>query len=550
MMFRGKAIAVVTTVAALVLTGLAASSASAQPLKRGPSGSGEDDVKVSISTGALRGSTEDGVTSFKGIPYAAPPTGENRWRPPQPASAWEGERDATAFGADCMQATFGPPTATAPSEDCLFANVWRPADAAPDAKLPVMVWIHGGAFVFGSGSQSTFSGDAFAKQDVILVTLNYRLGRFGFFAFPALSDERRNEPKGNYAYMDQIAGLEWVKKNIGAFGGDPRNVTIFGESAGGVSVHALLTTKSAKGLFDKAIVESGGGRDGTLTGRPLDQDGADPLYPVSAETIGVNFARRHGIEGVDAAALSSLRALTAEQVLDGGAETDGPNGPRTYPGPIVDGRLTKQTAETVYEAGKQTRVPLIIGSNSAEFGFAFVEADSKEELFDQFGEARDEAIAAYDPDGTTPLSTLMTMVITDEVWAEPARFTADAFAARRTPAYVYRFSYVAESMRAQNPLGAPHASELEFVFNTVEDRYGDALTPTDASVAQMMNTYWANFAKKGDPNGPGLPRWPLHDPAANPILDFQPDGTAVGGPDPRTARLDAVEKADELVVPR
>ena len=192
------------------------------------------------------------------------------------------------------------------SEDCLFLNVWTPAVAKKSAKLPVMVWIHGGAFVFGSGSQPDFSGVPFVKQGVILVTINYRFGRLGFFAFPALSKEHPEEPKGNYAYMDQIAALKWVQQNIAAFGGDPNNITIFGESAGGVSVHSLLTIPAAKGLFQKAIIESGGGRDGVLTGRPINKENADSYYPVSAETIGINFARKHGIEGTDAAALESF----------------------------------------------------------------------------------------------------------------------------------------------------------------------------------------------------------------------------------------------------
>jgi para-nitrobenzyl esterase len=505
---------------------------------------------VQTQSGKLRGAHQGGVAVFKGIPFAAPPVGSFRWRPPQPVVAWQGVRDALEFGPDCAQAGWGgtPGTITkGSSEDCLYLNLWTPAGAKAKAKLPVMVWIHGGGFVGGSGSSPETFGDQFAKQGVVLVTINYRLGRLGFFAHPALSQEHPEEPKGNYGYMDQITALQWVQQNIAAFGGDPKNVTIFGFSAGGVSVHSLMTIPTAKGLFHKAIYQSSGGRDGVLTGRPIDQENAAPFYPISAETVGLNFAKKHGIEGRDAAALAKLRDLKVEDIVDGGQETDGQGGPRIYSGPILDGKLVVETAESAYKAGRQANVPLMIGSNSAEIGGGFVNAaDSKETLFALFGPLENDAKAAYDPDGSKEFAEVITQFNTDWVWAEPARMTARAFLSKETPVYFYQFSYVPTILRERMKYGAGHGSEVAYVFNHLKGRRGVAeITPDDEKVGQMMHAYWVNFAKNGNPNAPGMPLWPVYSLPKEEILDIETDGKPVGKPDPRKARLNVIDQSEQ-----
>lgn len=500
--------------------------------------------KVATAYGIVQGLSEADVAVFKGIPYAAPPVGAFRWRPPQPVKPWEDVRDATKDCADCPQRAW--PGATAiQSEDCLFLNVWKPASANKDSKLPVMVWIHGGGFTGGSGSGAGSAGTSFAKQGVVLTTINYRLGRLGHFAHPALRQEHPEEWKGSYAYMDQIAALKWIKENIAAFGGDPENVTIFGFSAGGVSVHALLSIPAARGLFHKAISQSGGGRDGVLTGRPIRQENSDALYAISAETIGINFAKRQGIQETNASAMDKLRGLPVEAIVDGGQETDS-LGNRTYPGPILDGKLVVETAESAYKEGKQPSVPLIIGNSSAEIGGAFVStATSKEALFALFGDLQSEAKAAFDPEDTKEFTEVLTKFNTDWVWGEPARMTARAFLKKRAPTYMFQFGYVPVANRERSPYGAGHGSEVPFVFNTLHARWGNPgeATKEEKELARIMNSYWVNFAKTGDPNGKGLPNWPQYDNEKEMILDVDLNGEPAAIPDPRKARFNVIEKA-------
>lgn len=503
-------------------------------------------IDVKVKNGILRGESIDGIAIFKGVPYAAAPVNELRWRAPQPFPNWEGVRPAIKYGSDCAQMGFprgADSISKSSSEDCLYLNIWTNALNRKASKLPVMVWIHGGAFVFGSGAQPDFSSEQFAEKDIVFVTFNYRLGRLGFFAFPALSNEYPNEPKGNYTYMDQIAALKWVRDNISSFGGDPNNVTIFGESAGGVSVQSLITIPSAKGLFHKAIIESGGGRDGVLSGRPIQKDNTDSYYPVSAEKIGINFAKRYGIEGTDALALKKLRALTVAQIVDGGQEFAGQGGPPTYAGPILDGKLVIETAQSVYNAGRQNDIPIIIGSNSAEVPAGFVNAKDSKDLFSLFGKMSKEAEIIYSENGQNDFGKMLCMVNTDKVWAEPAHFTAKAVTKNGMNAYVYLFSYVSPTMQQRMRYGASHASEIAYVFNNLRSQNGVPVPEKDKEVANLMHHYWVNFVKTANPNDKSLPVWPKFNAQKNELLEFTIQGKAEGKANPKKARIDFIEKA-------
>ena len=489
---------------------------------------------VKTDAGSVRGVVAQGIESFKGVPFAAPPVGELRWRAPQPVKPWSGVRMANAYSSDCMQVPFpsdAAPLGTKPSEDCLYLNVWRPAGTHTGDKLPVMFWIYGGGFVNGGSSPEVYDGSKFAAKGVVFVSANYRLGRFGFFAFPELTRENPDGMLGNYGFMDQIAALQWVQRNIAAFGGDASNVTVLGESAGGFSVHMLLTSPLSKGLFTKAIIESGGGR--TNLGGERYVSTTLPNGPVSAESIGLEFARSVGITGNGKAALEALRKLPAEAVR-GNLNMATMSQPG-YAGPMIDGRIVVADPQTVYLSGAGWHVPLLIGTNSLDIGFGF--QPSKEALFAEFGENRDKAMAAYDPTGKGSLEAVRYMVNMDRFMVEPARFVASVFASEGEPAYIYRFGYVAQSMRKQWP-GAPHATEIPFAFDTVAAKYGSSLAPQDEAMARAMLSYWVSFAKTGDPSTGNAVAWPRYTPETNMVMDFTPDHGPVAETDPWKARLD------------
>jgi para-nitrobenzyl esterase len=427
------------------------------------------------------------VKSWKGIPFAAPPVGENRWRAPQPAAKWTGVRDATHYGHDCMQLPFpsdAAPLGTEPAEDCLVMNVWAPQRARAGAGLPVIAWIYGGGFVNGGSSPPTYSGEEMARKGVVFVSFNYRLGRFGTFLHPLLEREASAaEPAGNYGFMDQLAALKWIQRNIAAFGGDRKNVTIIGESAGGMSVNTMLTSPMAQGLFHRAVVMSGGNGQTNPQGRDL------------ARYASLLFAKGKGIEA-DADALTKLRALAPEQVVDNlNLETliRGVQGAPTFSGPFVDGKLAVDP-KSAFAGGKFARVPVMIGATSNDIG---------------------------GPTG---------------YMVAGARTIAGTISDANVPTYHYRFSYVADSV---DKPGADHATDIPFFFDTQAIKYGDKTTARDNSVGKTIAGYLVNFAKTGNPNGRGLPSWPKYSRAGDLVMDFAADGTAVAGRDPLGSQIDA-----------
>jgi len=477
---------------------------------------------VRLENGLVQGVVTDDVVSFKGLPYAAPPVGARRWRPPAPVADWEGTRDATAYGAICIQppANGDPGVGPLPmSEDCLTLNVWAPEER--DGPLPVMVWIHGGGYNNGSGTATLYDGSALARRGVVVVTINYRLGRLGFFDHPALAADRpADEPAGNYGVMDQIAALEWVRDNIAALGGDPGNVTIFGESAGGVAVTQLMVAPPARGLFHKAIVQSGLGRQRSAE-LELDRPGRP-----SARSLGVTFARSAGLGGPVTA--DQLRALPAEAFLK-------PMPAFYSDNLIVDGIILTEDVIEAFSAGRQAPVPLMMGTNSAEFWWIRpTDAGAYGRTDDALTDAEHDALlAAYDgPDGYDA------HVISDLIFNEPVRQLARLHAAAGHPTYLYRFDVVPES-NPEPSGGATHASERPYVFQTLST-VGRPLGQRDYEASDAMAGYWTRFAGAGDPNGAGAPAWPDYRAAPDQLLEFTNDGP-VARPVPHADRLDLIQ---------
>jgi para-nitrobenzyl esterase len=469
---------------------------------------------VQLDSGLISG--VDGV--FRGIPYAAPPVGNLRWREPQPVAHWDGVKKADQFGAICMQpAPRGATSAPNMSEDCLFLNVWTSATTASDRR-PVMVWIHPGGYQTGSGSTPGYDGEAMAKKGVVLVTINYRLGVFGFFSHPELTKESEHHASGNYALMDQAAALRWVQKNIAAFGGDPQRVTVFGDSAGSSSIANLMGSPRAKGLFQRAVGESGAWMGLSLT----------PTRTLAeAEQAGVKIA-----EGLQAPSLDQLRAKPAEDLLKAGRAG----------GPVVDGWFLPEDVGTVFAGRKQNDVPLLVGSNQDE-GTFFLQPTTAEKFMERsrmrYGDQADAFLKLY-PAGTDEEANASQLAaFRDElafvmrVWARAQTKTG------QSKAFLYYFTHqppppVGATSRGGFGSGATHGSEAQYIF-------GNLLAPrawidVDHQVSEMLSSYWVNFATMGDPNGKGLPKWPAFDDKASDRPMVFGDQAAIG-PAPNGAQL-------------
>ena len=458
---------------------------------------------------------------FKGIPYAAPPVGELRWKPPQPVEPREGIQQATEYSAACPQTdgnvvftryiarAFGRDPSLVPdlgetSEDCLYLNVWMSNWGAED-KRPVMVWIYGGSNIWGTAEEIPYDGANLARKGVVVVTFNYRVGVFGFFAHPALTEESPHRSSGNYGLLDQIAVLEWIQRNIAVFGGDPERVTIFGESAGAADVAYLMASPLAKGLFHRAISQSGG-------------------YPIkvfrtlaSQEARGERLQTELGIGSSDDI-LSALRSRSAEEVLTASAE-------EFDFGPNVDGWVLRETLDRGFAKGQQSDVPLLIGANADEWTTMmpyYPQVDLKgfrDEMRNRYGDLSERALNLYPVSGPDDVPKAVVRWQTDDVFLCPSKRMAGWMDNVESAAYFYYFTRRLPSPEGQK-LGAYHAAEIAYVFDNLDDETWVPREAIDAKLAEAMSSYWAQFAATGDPNREGLPPWPSYDRESDRYLEL------------------------------
>ncbi len=517
--------AILTTVAILLVT-TATASVFAQD-------------RVKIANGVLEGTSNksSGVRSFKGIPFAEPPVGELRWKPPQPVKNWQGVRKADQFGPRCMQRPiFGDMNfrSNGMSEDCLYLNVWTPVKSGRE-KLPVLVYFYGGGFVAGDGSEPRYDGESMARKGIVTVTVNYRLGVFGFLAHPELTKESPRRASGNYGLLDQHAALRWVQQNIAAFGGDPKRVTIAGESAGSISVSAQMASPMSKNLIAGAIGESGSIL-GALSAVPL----------AEGEQNGVKFATSIGKDS-----LAALRAMSAEQLLEATAR---PGLPRFSP--TIDGWFFPKSPFEIYAAGEQARVPLLAGVNSEEMGYFAVLGREKptvenyrKALERLYGDKADEVFKLYPAsteievmDAAQDLASDRFISYSTWKWVELATKTGSQ------PTYYYLYAHPRPPMRPEmgqavaglaggvvrgpeanqrpKPRGAVHSAEIEYALGNLDSNKVYAWTPDDYKVSRLMQEYFANFIKTGNPNGKGLPLWPNFSEGQRLVIDVNPRAEA------------------------
>jgi len=469
---------------------------------------------TSTESGAISGVHEDGLNIYNGVPFAAPPIGDLRWRAPAPVTPWKSTRKANAFAPACMQEGVSMPGETPPavSEDCLYLNIWTPAKSARE-HLPVIVWIYGGGYINGSSSMPLYWGDLLAHKGLIVVTIAYRLGPLGFLAYPELTRESPHHSSGNYGLMDQIAALEWVQRNIAAFGGDSKNVTIAGQSSGSISVSILMASPRAKGLFQRAIGESGG------LFEPLQL--APKYLLANAEQDGVKYAASLG-----ATSLQQLRQLPASQLI-------GNAGGIVHP--VIEPYVLPVSPYEAFSSGQQNDVPLLIGSNTEEARALtdvrhVTAATFASDIEHSVGQLPPALLAAY-PHATDEESRQAQLSLERDL-----RFGWDMWAWARLQVGTGKSSVYYYSFRQQPPFpadsvyagwGASHFAELWYVFDHL-DQEPWHWTAADRRVAEEMSSYWANFAKSGNPNGHGLPQWPEFANAESKVLSIG-DPVTVGG---------------------
>ncbi|CAA0102478.1 Fumonisin B1 esterase [Halioglobus japonicus] len=517
-------------------------------------GSSAMNSTVTIAAGAINGTQlSTGVLAFKGIPYATAPVGELRWKPPQQPKPWTGVKSTQRFGPPCPQPAdsrsplFDADTA---SEDCLYLNIWTPAKKAGD-KLPVMVWIHGGGFISDTASQDFYSGERLALKDVVVVNFNYRIGPLGFLAHPLLSKESEHNVSGNYGLLDQIAALKWVKENISAFGGDPDRVTLFGESAGGRSVAHLLVSPLADSLFHGAIMES------SSTYRPIQHIREQWYGRPAMEKVGEDIARQLGSAQAEDP-IADMRSKSVEALFDvakprlpGMSVSSNDDSDNGYPfEPIADGWVIPDDPGDLFDKHKAHKVPVIVGSNADEGtlflrkAFFMTTRRARASIDAAYPKYGDKIAAAYEleADDTEPKQVL-NLLSGDMNCAAPMRSIARNMVSSGNTVWLYYFSYVRNDFLGKR-LGAWHGSEIRFVMNSLDN--GKAkVEPRDRQMAEKISSYWTNFAKTGNPNGPGLPQWPKFSIASGDYLELNETVVAK-----QNLRKDTIDLVAEIEVER